>query len=137
MSHDVSLDGYPPSPKPERLLIMQAGGWAFAQHYGLDLKGQAGHSIIAADEIIDVLTYVESPNLLLTVGQPYSEIVVMATLDRQKGICRLAGWDYTEDIRGQFYPPKIYGGRLCNYIHASRLQHMSLLETLLGLSADG
>ncbi len=135
MSYDVSLDGYPPEAYSEREAIKRAGAWAFNSLYGVQYEDgrQPLYSALVSDTAIDILTYTESPNLLLTIGQPYSEIVVMATLQLQERICRLVGWEYSEEIRDQFYPPKIIANRLCNYIHASRLQHMSLLEDLLGL----
>lgn len=128
MSREVP---YPENLTMQRSGLIQAGRFTFAELYGLEVTGLP--SIIIGNHTIDVLTYTQQPDLLLFVGQPYAEIVVMATVDIAQAIVTFRGWEYEEEIRNQFYPPKRVAGKLANYIHASRLKHMSLLEDLLDL----
>ncbi len=137
MSIEVSLDGYPPESYTDLELIKRAGAWAFNQYYGLTYQDtQPLYSAIAGDQIIDILTYTQSPELRLAANQPYPDIVVMAILDLAEKTIRFVGWEYTITVRSQFYGSKRVANRVVDYIHTSRLQHMSLLEDLLDLKKN-
>jgi hypothetical protein len=132
MSYEYSLDGYPPEPYDDRQLIRYAGAWAFKKFYDIDYEGIPKSSIIVGDYVLDVQTVTEDQtNLLCTVGQPYGEIIVLAALDLQEKRIRFLGWERFASFSETIYPPKLFANRLCNYIHTSRLKHMSLLDALL------
>lgn len=132
MSYNQSLDGYPPNDTyTQTQLIKYAGAWAFAKLFGLNWPGMPKSSIMFRDHVIDIQTYTQGTNMLCTVGQPYGEIIVMATLDGQEKRIRFLGWELYEEVGNQIYPPKLFANRLCNYVHTSRLKHMSLLSDLL------
>ncbi len=132
MSYNQSLsDGYPPEPYTETQLIKYAGAWAFNELYQLHWDGHPKSSIIVGDYVLDVQTYTQGTNLLRTVGQPYGDILVMAALDIQEKRIRFLGWEHSAAFAATIYPAKVFANRLCNYIHTSRLKHMSLLDALL------
>jgi hypothetical protein len=132
VSYEYSLlDGYPPEPYTEIQLIKYAGAWAFGKLFDLNWVGQPKSSIMFRDHVIDIQTYTQGTNLLCTVGQPYGEIIVMAALDLQEKRIRFLGWEHFASFSENIYPPKLFANRLCNYIHTSRLKHMSLLSELL------
>ncbi len=138
MSYEQSIaDGYPPEPLDERKLIQYAGAWAFKKFYAIDYEGIPKSSIIVGDYVLDIITVTEDQtNLLCTVDQPYGDILVMASLDFQEQRIRFLGWEHFEEVKSQFYPPKLFANRLCWYIHASRLKHMSLLDALLEIEPN-
>ncbi len=131
MNYNQSLDGYPPETYSEIQLIKHAGAWAFNELYQLGWGGLPKSSIIVGDYVLDIQTYTQGTNLLCTVGQPYGDVLVMAALDIQEKRIRFLGWEHFASFAATIYPAKLFGGRLCNYIHTSRLKHMSLLSELL------